>query len=229
MVKLATLSDDFQDGTIDPTKWTVASGTVAETGGREKLTPGTTFAIVKTATTYDFSNSQVIVHIPVITANGSTGSLQSGIGLRQNPTNLVGMRKVGSQLICTKTVAGVETQLSFTPYDATNHLFWRMRADASNIYWETSATGTSFSIQNTASIASVGILISAMEFFLFSGYSGVEAIPGTFQIESVNPGLPLRADGSRNTRDHRAHDLCSACSSPPRSTRERPTSFASRP
>lgn len=197
MAKLATLIDDFQDNVIDGTKWST-SGTVAETGGRARLTPTVSFSFWGTpARTYDLSASSVTAHIPVITANGSTGTLQSGIVVDKDANNLIGMRKVGSQLICTKSVAGIETQLSFTPYNAVNHLFWRIRADATNIYWETSATGSgAFFIQNTASIASLGFAITVVGFYLYSGYSGDEAFPGTFQVEAINPGLPVSGSGA---------------------------------
>lgn len=192
MAKLATLIDDFQDNVIDGAKWTT-SGTVAETGGRAQLTPTTSFSFWGTPVkTYDLTSSQVVADIPTITANGSTGTLQSGIVVDKDASNLIGLRKVAAQLVCTKSVAGVETQLSFTPYNAINHRFWRIRADATNIYWETSATGVgAFFIQNTASIATLGFAITSVGFYMYTGYAGVELFPGTFQIESVNPGLPI--------------------------------------
>lgn len=197
MAKLATLTDDFQDGVIDTSKWRVVSGTVAETGGRIKLTPSTTTAIFATiGDTYDFTGSHVIAHVPVVTSNGSTGSLQSIMAVRKDSSNATLIGKRGSELVCSKLVGGVETHLAFTPFNATSHLFWRLRTDSSNIYWETSATGTSFTIQHTASIASLGFPITLVGFYLATDYVGTEFFPGTFQAESVNPGLPLRASGS---------------------------------
>lgn len=195
MAKLAALIDDFQDNSIDASKW-ATSGTVAETGGRARLTPTTSFSFWGTLSprTWDLSSSQVTAHIPTITSNGSTGTLQSGMAVDADANNLVGMRKLGSELICSKKVAGVSTELSFTPYSAVNHLFWRIRADATNIYFETSATGSgTFFVQHTENIAALGFAITTVGFYFFSGYSGVEAFPGTFQIEAVNPGLPLTA------------------------------------
>ncbi len=198
MAKLATLIDDFQDGTIDVAKWTTI-GNVAETGGRARLTPTSGVAAFLTSlTTYDITSSQVIVHAPVITANGSTGTLQSGIVIRSDPNNLFSLRKVGSDLICSQRVAGIESQLAFVPYNAVTHAFWRFRVDGSTLYWETASNPSSgFSIQNTVSTASFpGFNFTAVTFYIFSSYSGFEAFPGTFQIESVNPGLPLSASGA---------------------------------
>lgn len=193
MAKLHTLIDDFQDGVIDASKWQFTAG-VVETGGRVKLTPSTSFPIFGSVypRVHDLTNSQIVAHIPVITSNGSTGTLQSAMAVDASANDLVGMRKVGSELICSKKVAGVSTDLSFTPYSSTNHLFWRIRADSSSVYWETSATGLGvFFIQHTESIAGLGFAITSVGCYFTSGYSGVEAFPGTFQIESVNPGLPI--------------------------------------
>ena len=197
MAKFATLIDDFQDGVIDTSLW-VTSGTVAETGGRAKLTPTTSFSFWQTAAfTYDLTSSQVVVQVPVITANGSTGTLQSGLVVEVDTNNRVAIRKVGSDLICTKTVGGTETQLAFTTYNSVNHQFWRIRCDSSNVYWETSSNGNGYFIQNVVSIASLGFsLTTTMGLFFFTGYSGTEAFPGTFQIEAVNPGLPIASHGT---------------------------------
>lgn len=192
MAKIATIIDDFQDGTIDPSLWTADPG-VTETGGRAKIVPSTSHPILGSVLprTHDLTSSQVVGYIPTVTSNGSTGTLQSVMAVDKDANNLISIRKVGSQLICTKVVAGTETNLAFTPYNAVNHLFWRIRADATNIYWETSSTGTSYFIQHTENIATLGFAITTVGLFFTSGYSGVEAFPGTFQIEAVNPGLPF--------------------------------------
>lgn len=198
MAKLATLIDDFQDGVIDTSLWQFTAG-VTETGGRAKLTPSTSYPLLGTVfpRSHDLTNSQFTAHIPVITANGSTGTLQSGFAIEKDSNNYVGMRKLGSDLVCAKRVAGVETNLSFTLYSSTNHMFWRIRADATNVYFETSATGVgAFFIQHTESLATLGFTINVVGMYFFSGYTGFEAFPGTFQIESVNPGLPIAASGA---------------------------------
>lgn len=192
MPALAALIDDFQDGVIDAAKWQYTAG-VTEASGRLKLTPSTSFPLFGSVypRVHDLTNSHIVAHIPVITSNGSTGTLQSAMAVDASANDLLGMRKVGSELICSKKVGGVSTDLSFTPYSSTNHLFWRIRADSSNVYWETSATGTGYFIQNTASIASLGFAITSVGCYFTCGYSGTELFPGTFQLESINPGLPL--------------------------------------
>lgn len=192
MAKLATLIDDFQDGVIDPSLWTSEPG-VTETAGRVKIVPSTSHPALLglLPRTYDLTSSQIVAHIPVVTSNGSTGSLQCAMVVDAAGSNAVSIRKVGSDLICTKEVAGVQTNLSFNAYSAVNHLFWRIRCDASNIYFETSPNGTGYFVQYTTSLGSLGFSVSTVGAYFFAGYSGVEAFPGTFQIEAVNPGLPI--------------------------------------
>jgi hypothetical protein len=196
MPKLATLIDDFQDGVIDASLWISEPG-VTETGGRLKFTPSTSNPGIVSTSGRDLTDSQLVAHVPVVTSNGSTGTLQSVVAVIVDGDNQLIIRKLGSQLICTKVVAGTETELSFTPYSGVNHLFWRIRADASNIYWETSATGAgTFFVQHTESIAGIGFAVSDVFVFMYAGYSGVEAFPGTFQIEAVNPGLAFSSSGA---------------------------------
>ena len=196
MAKLHTLVDNFNDNSIDTGVWTASAG-VSETGGRVVLTPSTTTRTLATnVLTYDATDSQIIVKVPVVTADGSTGSLQCGLGISDGTDEVV-LRKVGSELICSKLIAGVTTQLSFTPYNATNHLWWRIRLDASNVYWETSANGTGWFIQNTASIASLSAInFASIGAYFFTNYTGVEATPGTFAIETVNPILLVDSAGN---------------------------------
>lgn len=195
MTKLSALIDDFADGVINPTLWTSGPG-ISETGGRLVITPSPSFPIFGSAvSTYDLTSSQVTAHIPAITVTGSTGTLDSGMVV-DSATNVIAIRKVGSQLICSKRVGGVHTDLAFTPYSAVNHLYWRIRESGGNIYWETSATGTGgFFIQNTTTVASL-FPVTSVGCYFYSGYSGFEPAPGTLQLEAVNPGLAITAAGA---------------------------------
>lgn len=195
MAKISTLIDDFQDNVIDTSKWTVTGGT--ETGGRAVLTPSTSFAYWSADASYDLTASQITANIPVVTNVGTSGSLQSGFALERDPNNYIGMRVFNNELLCTKRVAGTETQLSFTPYSATNHLYWRIRESGGNVYWETSATGTgTFFIQHTEGLATLFDLTALFPYFFAGWSSGFEPSPGTLQIESVNPGQQLTAAGT---------------------------------
>lgn len=197
MPALATLTDDFQDGVIDPSLWVATAG-VAESGGRLIITPNTSRPYCRTATaSYSLIGSQVVTDIPTITANGSTGTLQSAIELSTaDASGRLIMRKYANELQVVKYESGVTTGLSFTPYNATTHRFWRVRESGGIVYWETSATGSGWFIQNTATVASIAFSLTSLGFYFYSTYTGFEFFPGTLQVEAVNPGLPISASGS---------------------------------
>lgn len=194
MAKISTLSDDFQDGVIDTSKWTT-SGTVVETGGRMVVTPTTTTSQFISLSSYDLTSSQVTAHIPTVTPVGISGNLQCGFAVYLDASNIAGFQKIGTELRIGKTIAGVYSIVAVATYSAVNHLYWRIRHTPNNIYFETSATGSGgFTIQHTENIATV-FPVTAVRAHFFANYSGFESAPGTFAIESVNLGAQLTAAG----------------------------------
>src|SRR5687768_15940849 len=98
MAKISTLIDDFQDGVIDTSKW-IVTGSV-EASGRAKLTPSTSFAFWAAQGFYDLTDSHFIAEIVAVPPTGITGTLQAGLAIELDVDNLVGMRKVGTDLVC---------------------------------------------------------------------------------------------------------------------------------
>lgn len=195
MAKISTLIDDFQDNVIDLSKWT-PSGTVTESGGRLILTAVAPFSLVITPVAYDLRSSQITAQVPVVVPSGTSGTLQCGFAVRLDSNNLIAFQKFGTELIITKTVAGVASILSVTPYNAVNHLYWRIRHAPNNVYMETSATGVgTFFIQHTEGVNTL-FSVAAVQPYFQAQYSGFEATPGSLQIEAVNPGLQLTAAAS---------------------------------
>ena len=195
MAKTSTLIDDFSDGVIGGI-W-VTAGTVSESGGRAILTPATTFAFLRSATTYDAVGSYIIGHIPVATNDGTTGSLQSGMQFTRDGSNQAAIRKRGNQIECVKNVSGVTTIVYTAAYNSSTHVYWRMREDAGIFYWDVSAAGTSWTNLFNTTVATNLFPVNNVYVEFFSGWiSGSEASPGNFQIESVNPGLAITGSGA---------------------------------
>lgn len=193
MAKLATLIDDFEDGIIS-SPW-FSSGSVTETGGRVTLFPTTSFSTLNTAVTYDATSSQIIVHVPTVTANGTTSTLQCGVVLQDSSGNQAAIRKDTSELQCVKSVGGVLSIVYAFPYSAANHLYWRMRESAGIFYWDASPNGTTWTNLFNTTVATNLFPVTNINVGFFAGWSvGFEAAPGTFQVESVN--LPARITGS---------------------------------
>ena len=195
MAKTSTLVDDFQDGVIGGI-W-VTAGTVAETGGRARLTPATTFAFLRSATTYDNVGSYIVGHIPVATNTGTTGSLQSGMTLTRDGDNQAAIRKISDRIECVKEVAGVTTIVYTATYNPATHVYWRMRESAGIFYWDVSAAGTSWTNLFNTTVATNLFPVNVVYVEFYSGWSsGFELSPGTFEIESVNAWLSLTASGA---------------------------------
>lgn len=196
MAKISTLIDDFSDNVINPSLWTT-TGTVAETGGRVVLTPALGVPARLGATSlYDLSSSQITIDVPVVTATGTSGTLSCGMAVGINDNNVVGFKKVGANLFASYVVGGVPTDVFAATYNSTNHRYWRIRADSSNVYWETSATGTgAFFIQATQNISAL-FPVNVVGTYFYAFYTGPEAAPGTMQLEGVNPGVSLSLSGA---------------------------------
>lgn len=194
MSKLVTLVDDFQDNVINTSLWSVTGGT--ETGGRARLIPGTTFAFWSAVSVYDLLDSQITIEVPVVTADGTTGTLQCGLAAGIDSDNVIALRKVGNQLVCSKIRGGTETELAFALYSSTNHRFWRIRESSGTVYWETSATGSgTFFIQYSVTTSTLFALDFLTPYF-FTGYTGTETSPGTFQVEAVNAPIAITGSGA---------------------------------
>lgn len=197
MAKISTLRDDFEDGVIDAVLWST-SGSVSETGGKLVITPASlgVSSFIVSNTGYDLTNSSLTLRIAAVTANGFSGTLESAFYTYVDSTNLIFFGKKGSLLQFGYVVANVESIIANTPYNSSSHAYWRIRADASNIYWETSSTGTgTFFIQATQNISAI-FPVNTVGVLAYAEYNGAEPAPGSFQIASVNPAQQLAFSGA---------------------------------
>ena len=199
MAKLATLIDDFEDGVINSSLWDVL-GTVNESGGRAVLTPISGFSFLTTDVQYDLTASQVIMHVPTVTAAGISGTLLSGVSLEMNSSNSASIFKFGNDIICQKIVAGVTTNVLSTPYNPATHVYWRFREAAGIFYWEVSAAGTSWTSLFSTTVATNLFPVTAVYLTFAAGYtSGFELSPGMLEIAAVNPGLSITGNTAVST------------------------------
>lgn len=197
MAKISTLRDDFEDGVIDASLWTT-TGTVSETGGNLVLSASGAgvYSTANSTSRYDLSQSSITIQAPTVTPTGSGGDLQSILELELDANNRIAIIKYGADLLFLYDDGGVQNVVGLTTYNAVNHLYWRIRADSSNVYWETSVTGAGvFFIQATQNIASM-FPITSLQVKLYTVYFTFEPAPGSFRVASVNPGLQLTFSGA---------------------------------
>ena len=142
--KIATLTDNF--ATQDTAKWDFVSS-AAVTGGQLVLThPSTPSAEAdsKSGVRYTLAGSSMTVQVPQHGTGGDTWFIMYA-GAR-NTTSWVSMRYVGTTLVMDETTAG-STDSTTVTFNATAHLWWRIRLYDNVLYWETSPDGFTWTIQ----------------------------------------------------------------------------------
>lgn len=150
------------------------------------------YGSVYSSSAYDLTNSQIyarVVQLPN-TGNGSTSFIfqlvldsNNGISIQANPTSIA----------YTVTTGGIASTTSAT-YDGTAHKWWQIRASGSNVYFETSADGLTWTTRRTVSPS---FAMTSLTAYFTCGYWDTEPNPGYALIDHVNypPIQPPRSSG----------------------------------
>lgn len=168
--RLETLTDNFNDNTMDINLWSllVGTGTSAETGGQLVLTPasnnpGSTYDGYSSVNRYDLTSSQATIEL----AQGvtATSGCEQAFTLEIDSSNAITMLLGGSNnLIFRLKTAGSNNDTSVTRNDTTMH-WWRIRESGGTVYWETSQNGNTWTVRRSTTVSfpvtSVRLKISA--------------------------------------------------------------------
>lgn len=159
MPSLSTLIDNFNDGTIGP-DWGNSYGGVTESGGKAHVPCGTGFAGYQTAYSWTLAGASFYVAVTTIpAASTATEAYTSvfvnapGIGDSEGP--LYGHRigfvinAVTGLLRCKNDSGYFDAGSVDITYNATDHRFLRLREDGTNVYWDTSPDGTTWTNRRT--------------------------------------------------------------------------------
>ena len=154
MPSLSTLVDNFNDGVIGA-NWGNSYGGVSETGGRARVPCTTTPAGYATGFSWTFGGSSLYVKVPTIPAASTATTATCSVFVDAPDVATSGLR-VGFTI---KAVAGMlrmQSDSGFTDasaveiaYSATTHAFLRLREDGTNVYWDTSPDGTTWTNRRT--------------------------------------------------------------------------------
>lgn len=203
---IANLWDDFNDGTIDTTKWTVTSGTWAETNGTLCVTMPSGGSAFNSAAAWSLAQSMAFVEI-VSFANGAGAASGAEIYRLFNsadsndyvqfildpPSNTLVFHYVENAVI--------QTSLSIT-YNSTTMRWLRFRHFQDTIYFETSPDGAvwtqRFSSAEPAWVGSVKVLLFASQ----SGgaattkcFDNFNFAPASSRTVPVGPEFSVSVDG----------------------------------
>jgi len=164
---LAQLTDDFDDGVVDPARWTAVGGS-AEVGGRLRQPMASTVARHTSVREWTLAGSQLTVKLCAVPAAGGSSSASaswyiysatSGTRLRWSYNPLT------NQLRAAIEVGGADAggvNLTYSPID---HAWLRVRETGGTLYMETSPDGWDWTVRRSAATpAWVGTDMVQVEF-----------------------------------------------------------------
>jgi hypothetical protein len=177
--KMESLVEDFEDA-LSSTTWPV-QGTHAISGGRIQFQSTTGFPHIHTDTgRYDLIDSELFIRVwPGPTTN------QPRVELSQDATfgtQYFMARKSDGNLAMGWRGSGVQEWT--TAYNATDHAWWRMRADATTAYWDTSPDGSTWTNRQSATFATIGWTPTALHVWVGAGWETTD--PGSYLNEFDN-------------------------------------------
>lgn len=190
---IGTLSDNFNDNSIDGTKWAsfhTGTSSIAETGGEAVATPGSSTATVGYAgytslNSYDLTGDAA--YIKVATNVNAAAGAQSYFKLSKDSSNVVQWIYENGTLKPQKTVAGTTSDITAgVTYNSTTHAWWRIRESSGTTFFDYSSDGSSWT--NHTSLSNPFTITAVKVEFAAGTYQSV-ASPGAAHYDNFNtPG-----------------------------------------
>lgn len=193
---ISTISDDFDDNSLDAAKWVNAStgtATLAETGGQIVITPpastaGTNYGVLNSVNSYSLLGDNVFVQLAQPLSLGT--NRDSSFYVFADASNAVGfVLQYSGSVYALKTlqrVAGVTTTpitiFSAATYNA-SHRWLRIRESGGTTFWDTSPDSITWT--NQASAANP-ITLSSVKINLDAGTFGSTTSVGTLIYDNLN-------------------------------------------
>ena len=196
--EIALLEDDFNDNSLDLSKWTPnalfsgftdSSLSSIETAQHFEIGPlltgqsGSHYNGIRSARGYDFSGAYSYVELVQAPSASTKGDAMLTIGIDAN--NYYRIYVEEGLLICQSKTAGVKRNLFASAYNSVAHRFWRIRHEQStgNVLFETASDNPgvagSWVLRYSERWDTAAIPLSSIFF---------ELKAGTWQVEAVAPG-----------------------------------------
>ena len=151
MPSLSSLVDNFNDGTIGP-DWGNSYGGVTESGGVAHVPCTTGFAGLQTAYAWTFAGASLFVKVPVTPAASTATEAYCGVLVNGDASGTrIGftIKAVGNLLRMQSDSGYFDAAAVEITYDPVAHAFLRLREDGTNVYWDTSPDGTTWTNRRT--------------------------------------------------------------------------------
>lgn len=175
MALLQTLTDDFASGSRDAAKWNLSAGsaTIAQTGGRMEVTLPTAgnsgSRAYVSVNNYDLTESYSLVEVPTVPS--TVGDNATYLILKSSLTggNWFGISietfDGGAKTIKFNRWSSGSLSTTSITYDPVAHKYIRIRHSGSNILWETSPDGVTWTTRRSLAtpwaITSMGVTLGA--------------------------------------------------------------------
>jgi hypothetical protein len=194
LLKIANLTDNFADNSIDALKWAVAIGgaaTLQETGTHLAMTLPTSavlgdIAAIETLNRYNLIGSSMSIRAVEVPNNLTQASATFTWRLDAAGNNWVRLVEQGGILYAERKVSGYQTAIGNVPYDPVAMLYWRIREHGGLIFFETSADSMAWTTRFTWGWSSSYVTIDAgkavMQFYAWQN----ETSPGSFIFDDFN-------------------------------------------
>jgi hypothetical protein len=151
MPSLSTLVDNFNDNVIGA-NWGNSYGGVTEVGGKARVPCGTGFAGYQTAYSWTFAGASLFVKVTTVPVAGAATECYCGL-LVNSPTagTRIGftINAVANLLRCKNDTGYFDAGVVEIAYNPTTHAFLRLREDGTNVYWDTSPDGSTWTNRRT--------------------------------------------------------------------------------
>ena len=151
MPSLSTLQDNFNDSVIAP-DWGNSYGGVSESGGKAHVPCTTGFAGYQTAYSWTMAGASFFVKLASVPAASTATEAYCGILVNGDAAGTrVGftIKAVGNLLRMQSDVGYFDGAAVEITYDPVAHAFLRLREDGTNVYWDTSPDGTTWTNRRT--------------------------------------------------------------------------------
>jgi hypothetical protein len=186
---MSSLTDDF--ATADTAKWQNTGGgawaaQVAVVSGRLNITVESTYHSLESVNTYDLRNSSAAIQIIQRPTQGGDGSTEMGFGVRLDAANnwFSAILNGSGNIVWRTKFAGVAGTTGYTPYNATTMQWLRWRSDGTSVFLEAAPSANGPWTQLTS--YPVTFSIAALRPYVYAGYYGTQASPGTAIFDNFN-------------------------------------------
>ena len=155
MPSFSTLSDNFNDGVIGP-NWGNSYGGANETGGQARV-PCIAGSYAGYQTAYSWTMAGATLYMKVITVPAASTATEAYCGVMVNAPDIAtsGVR-IGFTINAVTGTLRMQSDTGYydaaaveITYNGTTHAFLRLREDGTNVYWDTSPDGSTWTNRRT--------------------------------------------------------------------------------